>query len=171
MLEMVKTHYELTGKFLNRYDLNVAFRGCGGERVPASTVQSLSERLGKALKRFFHCKELGQKVGFPSFKPPNRWHSIRLRQHNTDFRIENGKLRVPKKLGSCIKIKQHRPISGTPKTAHLVLRADGHWYVLIVCDLGEAPEARSDEAVGIDVGLKSFLTDSEGETVKKPTLS
>ncbi len=79
-----------------------------------------------------------------------------------------GKLRVPKKLGSRIKIKQHRPLEGTPKTAHLVLRADGHWYVLIVCDLGEAPEKRNGAAVGLDVGLKHFVADSDGNTVENP---
>ena len=55
-----------------------------------------------------------------------------------------------------------------PKTAHLVYRADGHWYALIVCDLGEAPEKRNGPAVGIDIGLKVFATDSEGGTVENP---
>jgi putative transposase len=81
---------------------------------------------------------------------------------------DTGRLRVPKKLGGRLKLKQHRPLEGTPKTANLVYRADGHWYALIVCDLGEAPEKRNGPAVGIDVGLKVFATDSEGGTVENP---
>lgn len=77
-------------------------------------------------------------------------------------------MHVPKKLGSRIKIKQHRPLEGTPKSAHLLLRADGYWYVLIVCVLGDAPPQREGEAVGLDVGLEAFLADSDGETVENP---
>lgn len=170
MLEMVKSHYEETGKFLSRYDLNMVFKGRGAEHVPQTTVQTLADRLDKALKRFFHRKELGQKVGFPRFKGANRWHSIQLRQYGRDVFLDPGakRLKVPKKLGSLIKVKQHRHLEGTPKTAHLVLRADGHWYVLIVCDLGDAPEKRDGSAVGIDVGLKVFLADSDGRTAENP---
>jgi putative transposase len=180
MLEMVKAHYEETWKFLTRYDLTYRFKGRGGspgsEHVPQSTVQTLADRLDKALKRFFHRKELGQKVGFPRFKSPKRWHSIHLRQYGSGWDVyldpDTGRLRVPKKLGGRFKVKQHRPLEGTPKTAHLVYRADGHWYVLIVCDLGDAPEkrsfAREPTAVGIDVGLKVFAADSEGEMVENP---
>lgn len=172
MLEVVKAQHGETGKFLSRYDLTYWFKGWGGEYVPQSTVQTLADRLDKALKRFFHRRELGQKVGFPRFKSANRWHSIHLRQYGSGRDVflnsETGRLHVPKKLGGRIKVKQHRPHEGTPKSAHLVLRADGRWYVLIVCDLGEAPEKRDGPAVGLDNGLKVFLADSEGETVENP---
>ncbi|MBA3473676.1 MAG: IS200/IS605 family element transposase accessory protein TnpB [Rubrobacter sp.] len=172
MLEMVKAGYDETGKFLSRYDLTYRFKGRGGEHVPASTVQTLADRLDKALKRFFHRKELGCKTGFPRFKPANRWHSIQLRQYGSGRDVlldpDTRRLRVPKKLGSRLKIKQHRPLEGTPKTAHLVYRADGHWYVLIVCDLGDAPDKRKGDAVGLDVGLKVFVADSDGNTVENP---
>jgi putative transposase len=49
------------------------------------------------------------------------------------------------------------------------VRADGHWYVLIICELADAPEPKEDgPVVGLDVGPKVFLTDSEGQTVKNP---
>ena len=172
MLEMIKGYHSDTGTFLSRYELTYRFKGRGGEHVPQSTVQTLADRLDKALKRFFRRKELGQQVGFPRFKSANRWHSIHLRQYGSGRDVflnpETKRLHVPKKLGSRIKVKQHRPLEGTPKTAHLVLRANGHWYVLIVCDLGDAPPQRQGEAVGLDVGLKVFLADSEGQTVENP---
>jgi transposase len=68
MLEVVKDHHDETGGFFNRYDLTYRFKGRGGEHVPQSTVQTLANRLDKALKRFLHRRELGQKVGFPRFK-------------------------------------------------------------------------------------------------------
>jgi putative transposase len=170
MLGMVKAHYDESGKFPGRYDLAHRFKGRGGEHVPQSTVQTLANRLDKALKRFFRRKELGCKVGFPRFKGANRWHSIQLRQYGRGRDVflnsETKRLHVPNKLGARLKVRLHRPLKGTPKTAHLVLRADGHWYVLIVCDLGEAPPKRDGEAVGIDVGLAHFVADSEGSVVE-----
>ncbi len=172
MLEILKAHYEKSGEFLGRYDLTHRFKGRGGEHVPQSTVQALADRLDKALKRFLRLRKLGQKAGFPRFKGANRWHSIRLRQYGPGrdayLDPDTGRLRVPKKLGSRLKVKLHRPLEGTPKTAHLVRRADGHWYVLIVCDLGDAPPKRDGAAVGLDVGLTHFVADSEGRVVENP---
>src|SRR6266480_6499210 len=174
MLEMVKQQYEDRGTFPSKYDLEKAFKG-QGEHVPATTIQMLADRLTKSLKRFLAAKELGiPDVGFPRFKKPNRWHSIQLRQYGKDSYLHEDKkhLLVPKKLGHFLKIKVHRPIEGAPKTVHLVHRADGHWYALIVCEpeppTEHAPSACEHPAIGIDVGLKSFLTDSEGHTVKNP---
>lgn len=171
MLAHVKVHYAQTGKFLFKYSLTARFKGRGGEYVPASTVQTLADRLDKALKRFIARKEARQTVGFPRFKGPNRWHSIRLRQYgrSRDTYLSGGRLKVPKKLGKSIKVKQHRPLEGIPKTACLPLRADGKWYVLITCKLHNPSPARQDEpAIGLDVGLKYFLADSEGNTVANP---
>src|SRR5258708_29965844 len=156
-------------------------RGEGGEGAPATTVQTLADRLSKALKRYLQMKDLGLPVGFPRFKTPNRWHSIQLRQyeaHRDVWRDEDGKqLHVPAKLGRLLKIQLQRPLVGTPVTAHLVLRADGHWYALIVCEttpqdaFGQAhpaPSACAHAAIGLDVGVKVFLADSDGRMVENP---
>src|SRR6266702_94982 len=174
MLETVKTQYAEQGTFPSKYDLEKAFKG-HREHVPATTIQMLADRLTKSLKRFLAAKENNiPDIGFPRFKKPNRWHSIQLRQYGKDCYLheDTKHLIVPKKLGKSLKIKLHRPFEGTPKTVHLVHRADGHWYALIVCETEppteHAPSACEHPAIGIDVGLKSFLTDSEGHTVKNP---
>src|ERR1700694_513654 len=174
MLETVKTQYEEKGTFLGKYDLTARFKGRGGEHVPATTVQCLADRLSKALKRFRARKELALKVGFPRFKKGNQWHSIQLRQYGKDVYLheDNKHLIIPSKIGKSIKINLHRPIEGKPKTVSLVLRADNHWYALLVCETEQETEhSRSictHGDIGIDVGLKSFLTDSEGNTVDNP---
>src|SRR5258708_2708724 len=169
--------YAEQGTFPTKYDLTAQFKGRGGEQVTRTTVQMLADRLSKSLKRFLAARELGiPDVGFPRFKKPNRWHSIQLRQYGygKDVRLahENKYLIVPAKLGTSLKIKLHRPIEGTPKTVHLVHRADGHWYALIVCETephtAHAPSDCTHPDIGIDVGLKSFLTDSESRTVENP---
>lgn len=178
MLTATKQQYADTGLFLFKYDLMAAFKGRGGEHVPATTVQTLANRLDKAIKRYLACKEMGIPCGFPRFKKPNRWHSIQLRQyaeHRDVWLDSDGKhLHVPAKLDLLLKIKLHRPIEGTPKTAHLVLRADGNWYALMVCEPAqqeshqETAGACSHPDIGLDVGLKVFLADSNGAIVANP---
>src|SRR6266581_9754904 len=175
MLEMVKQQYEEHSTFPSKYDLEKAFKGQGREQVPATTVQLLADRLTKSLKRFLAAKANDiPGIGFPRFKQPNRWHSLQLRQYGKDCYLHEDKkhLIVPKKLGHFLKIKLHRPIEGTPKTVHLAHRADGHWYALIVCETDPHTQHTlstcSHPDIGIDVGLQSFLTDSEGHTVENP---
>lgn len=177
MLEFVKTQYEQDGTFPSKYDLTAAFKGRGGEFVPATTVQMLADRLRKVLDRFLAAKALGlPDVGFPRFKKANRWHSIQLRQYGTSRDVclgEDGKhLHVPAKIGKLLKIKLHRPLEGKPKTVHLVYRADGHWYAMIVCQTesvtSHEPAECTHPDIGLGMGLKSFLTDSEGNTVDNP---
>ncbi len=175
MLEMVKQQYEEHSTFPSKYDLEKAFKGQGREQVPATTVQLLADRLTKSLKRFLAAKANDiPGIGFPRFKKPNRWHSIPLRQYGKDVYLHEDQkhLIVPKKLGHFLKIKLHRPLEGTPKTVHLVRRADGHWYALIVCKMEPKTEHEPTECshpdIGLDVGLKVFLADSEGHTVENP---
>src|SRR5438876_3563237 len=175
MLEMVKQQYEEHSTFPSKYDLERAFKGQGRDHVPATTVQLLADRLTKSLKRFLAAKASDiPDIGFPRFKQPNRWQSIQLRQYGKDSYLHEDKkhLLVPKKLGHFLKIKLHRPIEGTPKTVHLVHRADGHWYALIVCETlphtEHEPTTCEHSDIGIDVGLKSFLTDSEGHSIENP---
>jgi transposase len=184
MLAALKAQYEPESTFPTKYDLTAHFKGRGGDLVPATTVQTLADRLSKALKWYLQMKDLGLPVGFPRFKTPNRWRSIQLRQYAVSRDVwldEDGKhLHVPAKLGKALKIKLHRPLLGAPTTAHLVLRADGHWYALIVCETATQDEQGivhpgqppgqvecAHPAIGLDVGLKVFLTDSEGGMVEK----
>ncbi len=181
MLTTLKAQYETDGTFPTKYDLTANFKGRGGEAVPATTVQTLADRLSKALRRYLRLKDCGVPMGFPRFKPPNRWHSIQLRQYAPSRDVwldaDGTHLHVPAKLGRLLKIKLHRPLEGTPVTAHLVLRADRHWYALIVCEtqphdtFGAAHPSQAEcehPAIGLDVGLKVFLADSEGGMVENP---
>ena len=67
----------------------------------------------------------------------------------------------------------HRAIKGTPKTAIVKRTPTGKWFVNITVELceKELQEKRlppSDEAVGIDVGLKTFAYLSTKEEIANP---
>jgi putative transposase len=67
-----------------------------------------------------------------------------------------------------IKVKLHRPIEGKIKTVSLKREA-GRWYVVFSCDLGPVKvEPSTNPPVGIDVGIESFLTTSDGEHEPNP---
>jgi putative transposase len=76
------------------------------------------------------------------------------------------------KLGH-VKMVMHRPIKGTPKTAIVKRTPTGKWFVSITVELAEEEAGGKrlpacTEAVGIDVGLKTFAYLSNGEEIANP---
>jgi putative transposase len=140
-----------------------------------SSCQRTLKRLDRAFQAFFRRLKSGDKPGFPRFRGYGRFDSV-------DFTIGDGaKLTMDGKarfqnVGD-IKLKLHRPVEGTIKTAAFQRHASpcgqgrGHWYVVFVCDVGDAvAEPSPNPAIGIDLGLKSFLVTSDGESVDAPKL-
>ena len=71
---------------------------------------------------------------------------------------------VVPKLGK-IKIRYRRPLpEGSVKTLTIQRKASG-WYANITVQVPNVPKVEITSVVGIDVGLESFLTTSDGEKV------
>jgi putative transposase len=67
-----------------------------------------------------------------------------------------------------VKVKLHREVEGKIKTVRFKREADG-WHVVFSCELPDVEiESSSLPAVGIDLGLKSFLVTSQGEEIAPP---
>ncbi len=132
-----------------------------------SSTQATLRRLDRSFKAFFRRIRAGEKPGYPRFKPEGRFRTVEFPSYGDGCRLkDNGRLYL-QHVGQ-VKVKLHRPVEGRIKTVS-VKRACGRWYVVFVCDVGEAPEPASDgPAVGIDLGLKSFIATSEGESVEPP---
>jgi len=137
-----------------------------------SEVQQLNlQRLDKAWKRWLIPDKTGNRGGRPRFKKKGELRSISFSRVNNPKAVcflEGSILRIPR-LGM-IPVVLHRPIPDrfTPKTATIVRKADG-WYLCIVIEDASVPSAMPVDdvksVVGVDVGLKEFLTTSEGEAV------
>jgi putative transposase len=68
-----------------------------------------------------------------------------------------------------VTILLHRSIAGTPKTATISRSSTGKWSVCFSCECAEpSPLPETGEQVGIDVGLKTFATLSDGQEIANP---
>src|SRR5215210_2609668 len=132
-----------------------------------SSAQATLRRLDKAFKAFFRRVKAGECPGYPRFRGEERFRTVEFPSYGDGCKLkDNGRLYI-QRIGH-IKVKLHRPIEGRIKTVSLK-RSCGKWYVVFSCDLGDAPEATGDgPAVGIDLGLKSFLITSDGASVEPP---
>jgi putative transposase len=127
--------------------------------VNAQVLQDALLRLDRAFKRFF-----ADKAGYPRFKAKERYRSLTYPQ-NSAFRIlEGGKKIRLSKIGG-VKVRYHRPLEGTPKTATVTRYPSGKWYVSICCELPDIP-VKDDPLIGFDLGLKNHVTSSDGAVTK-----
>ena len=131
-------------------------------------VQMLREvliRLDNAYKAFFRRISSGEKVGFPRFKGKGRFDSLTF-QHN-GWCLDSKYLFITN-VGR-FKLRLSRPIQGTIKTVTLSRSLSGEWYACFSCDkVPEKTLPESDKSIGLDVGIKSFLVDSDGNEVANP---
>jgi putative transposase len=133
-------------------------------KVHSQVLQNVVDRLDKAFQGFFRCCQRGEKVGFPRFRGMHRYSSFCYPQ--SGFAIEKGFLLLSK-VGS-IRIKLHRSIEGVIKTCTLRKTPSGNWDVSFSCEVETAPRPVIDTAVGIDMGLTTFATLSNGEEIINP---
>ena len=131
--------------------------------VYAQVLQDVVARVDKAYQGFFRRVKQGIKPGFPRFKSRYRYDSITYPQKG--FSVVDNKIKVSK-IGE-IKINLHRPIDGTIKQLQLKRKASG-WYAYFVVEVETIPLPKTSQSVGIDMGIESFLTTSDGEFIGNP---
>ncbi len=71
------------------------------------------------------------------------------------------------KIGD-IPIVLHRPIEGNIKTLTIRRSATGKWYACFSVEYEPSPVQQNDGEIGVDVGLESFATLSNGEKIENP---
>jgi putative transposase len=136
-------------------------------RLNFSSAQATMRRLDKAFRNFFRrVQEGAARPGYPRFKACDRFHSIVFPAHGDGVRLTGNRLRV-QHVGT-VRVKLHRPWEGKVKTVALKREA-GKWYVVLCCELPDVPvNGNGGPPVGIDMGLESFLTTSDGEHEPNP---
>jgi putative transposase len=170
-LEQRKTTYETTGATIKYAEQSAWFKAERETnpffaRLNFSSAQATMRRLERSFANFFRRVESGEKPGYPRFKGRDFFNSIEFPSHGDGIRLTGNRLRV-QHVG-VIRVKLHREVEGRIKTLS-VKREAGKWFLVVSCDLGEVSvEPSTNPAIGIDVGLKTFLTTSEGKTEPNP---
>jgi len=164
----------------NKYDLNTNCAVLAKDYPFASRLNSMArqasaERAWFAISRFYeNCKNKKPgKKGYPQFQHDNR--SVEYK--TTGWKLADDGRHITFTDGCCIgRLRlignRRQSIETFPlkqiKRVRLVRRADGYYGQFCVQAERKVEHVPSGRQLGIDVGLKSFLTDSEGNTVDNP---
>jgi len=127
----------------------------------SQALQQALRHLDTAYRNFFE-----NRAEFPKFKNKRGKQSFTVPQFFT-LDVEQGRLNLPKL--DLLKIVVHRPLEGTMKSVTISRSPSGRYFASILCEVEIAPKPkRTDKALGIDLGLKSFLVTSDGERIDPP---
>lgn len=134
--------------------------------VHSHILQVVVSDLDKAFQAFFRRVKAGEKPGYPRFKGRNRFDSFGFKEYGNGFRLDGRRLKLSG-IGR-VAVRWHRDLEGQIKTARVIRKA-GHWYVSFACEV-EQPEPlpSTGQSVGVDVGVASLITLSDGAKVDNP---
>src|SRR6266699_5052931 len=169
-LEKRKTTYEQEGQSLSCYNQIDTLGLLKQERatlkqVHSQVLQNVAVRIDLPFKAFFRRCKAGENSGYPRFRGRDRYDSFTFPQ--SGFSITYDDRVTLSKIGS-VKMVYHRPIKGKLKTCTIRRSSTGKWYGSFSVEY--EPERLGPVAtqVGIDVGLKTFATFSNGEEIANP---
>jgi putative transposase len=108
----------------------------------------------------------GEKPGYPRFKSADRFNTISYAILGDGCQIKEGCLYL-QNIGH-VKVKWHRPITGKIKTLS-VTRRNGRWYVSFAVECEPVVLPKTGKEIGIDMGLASFATFTDGTQVETPS--
>lgn len=164
-LEELVSYYKETGKYLHIYEQD---KRHGKERhpdLPAVVVDTTLKRLHRSFANFFRGIKEGQRIGFPRFKGASQWNSFAFRDKGNH--LDGRYFKAGKICGGNIRTVVHRPMEGAFKFARIVRRPSG-WYLQCVCEPTQQTLPLNEKAIGLDVGVKSLVADSEGHIIPNP---
>ena len=137
--------------------------------VYSKVLQMVLHRLYSNLKALSRLKKNG-KVGRLRFKSKGRYKSFIYNQSGFKL-IKTGKrldILHLSKIGD-IPIRVHRAVEGEIKQVIIKRYNSGKWFACICVEKEICvAQRKSERVVGIDVGVKHFLTDSDGRQIENP---
>lgn len=165
-LSLQRRYYTLYGKYIDSARMQKHFaRRITRTLLHSQTVQEILQRLDVSYKRFF--EHLSRRP--PKFRKAREFSSIVYKQGG--FKLNDNVLVVNS-------IKQHfqfsfsRPYEGKVRQIRIKRSRLGEYYLYIVTDaVAGSPshgKSRKGASVGMDFGLKTYLTLSDGTRIDNP---
>jgi putative transposase len=135
--------------------------------VHSQVLQNVTQRVDLAFQAFFRRVKAGAgDPGYLRFKGFGRYDSITYPQYGNGVEIRGNDL-VVSKIGR-VQVVWHRPIEGAIKTVTLRRSRTGKWYASFSVEVEPKRLPPRSEVVGVDVGLISFATLSNGKQIDNP---
>jgi len=141
----------------HREDLNLVY---------SEVLQNILRRTDKTFRGFFRRMKRQTKAGYPRFKSQSRFNSFRYPQNG--FSLTDNKLSLSK-IGK-LKIKLSRNVTGKVKTCE-IKRENNRWFVIFSVETFSETLPKTDNSIGIDVGINSFAALSNGEIISNERFS
>jgi putative transposase len=136
-----------------------------------SSQQATLRRLNKSFQGFFRrvkAAKPGVKAGYPRFKGKARFDSVEWPKDGDGARWLPETKRVYLQGIGQVRVDLHRRVAGRVKTIQ-VKRQGRHWMLVLSCDdVPTNPLPGTGRQTGIDVGIASFATTSDGEHIDNP---
>ncbi|PZT75147.1 MULTISPECIES: RNA-guided endonuclease InsQ/TnpB family protein [unclassified Streptomyces] len=137
-----------------------------------NSQQATLRRLDKAFAAFFRRIKAGGTPGYPRFRGVNWFDTVDFPKDGDGCRWDSTPhdpvTRVRFQGVGHVKVNQHRAVVGKVKTVS-VKREGRKWFVVLTAEQAQPePLPETGSVVGIDMGIASFLTTSNGEHVLNP---
>lgn len=135
--------------------------------VPDKILRYSLRNLGTAFKNFFKADKNGARRGYPKHKTRRDHQSIQFQGENVRLDTRTGLMSVPGLKN--VEVRLHRSMDGKIGTTTISKTKSGKYYVSFQVDDGRdlpltKPVSR-DRVIGIDVGLASYISTSEGDKI------
>jgi len=163
-LELWNECYECCKIGLNAFMLNEYFKN-NYQNVHSQVKQNVNKRLETSFKSFFD-----KRTKYPKFKSKNQYRSFTYPQ--SGFKLINDKKIKLSGIGE-VRFVYHRAIIGKIKTCTLKLSKTNKWFVIFSVEVEpdnffETPNNKNTNAVGLDIGIKTFVSLSDGTQIENP---
>ena len=134
-------------------------------QADSMALQQSIRDLDRAYKNFFRRVREGGKPGFPKFK--SRRNARQSYRTNGGKVVDRNHIALPK-LGT-VRAKVSRPLQGRFMSVTVSLDAAGRYFVIFLCTDVPAKDApETDQEVGIDLGVETLATLSDGTKIGNP---
>lgn len=164
-LALQRRYYCLFGKYIpaNRMQKHFAKR-IRRHLLHSQTVQDILQRLDSAYNRFF--KKLAKRP--PKFKSPEKFNSFVFKQGGFTL---NGNVFTINKNKKRFKFSLSRKYEGNVKQIRIIRETCRRYSLIIITDHNPVSSYRKTHngaSVGLDFGLKTYLTASDGNHIVSP---
>lgn len=171
-LDVKKTAYSETGKSIATNDLIKIIPAWKRDpdtswlaQVDSMALQQSIRDLDRAYKNFFRRVREGGKPGFPKFK--SRRHARQSYRTNGGKVLDRNHIALPK-LGT-VRAKVSRPLQGRFISVTVSLDTAGRYFATFLCtDVPAKDTTATDREVGIDLGVETLATLSDGTKIENP---